>query len=495
VLTNEPMHPGGIICLLLAAIVVIASLARARTSPYAMAALGAAVAALLLVKINLGAFAVTSVALACVVSYPLVGRWRLLRPLVELGFIAIPFLLMLSKFGEGWARHYALHVALAAFAVVVVLRAREVQRRPAEELPWLLGGFLVLAAVVCVAIVGAGTSLHGLYEGIIGQPLRQADAFTIPLELSRRGYAIDLIGVGAACAYWYARRRGGDPGAAWIALTSVFAIGVGLEMVLSVGGKALPWDVNNLAYYQLSMLCFVWVALMAPPPGSSPETAFARLLVPLLAVLQALHAFPVAGSQTMWSAFLLIPVGAICVANGVRGLAAVVPDHLDRRALAGAGALAALVLLWFIANATLREPLDSARAGYDGGVSLGLPGSERVHLNEEEVASYRSVTKAIVDNCPATVMLPGMDSFYIWAEQEPPSYTATGWETLFDEAHQRRVIEDTRDIRGLCLLRNRAIAAGWGEAPGPLVSYLERPDFKLIYQYGDYELLQRRGTA
>jgi len=36
--TNEPMHPGGIICLLLATILAIASLVRGRSSPLAMAA-------------------------------------------------------------------------------------------------------------------------------------------------------------------------------------------------------------------------------------------------------------------------------------------------------------------------------------------------------------------------------------------------------------------------------------------------------------------------
>ena len=138
----------------------------------------------------------------------------------------------------------------------------------------------------------------------------------------------------------------------------------------------------------------------------------------------------------------------------------------DRRALAGFGVIAAVVLLWFVGNGYLREPLDGARAAYDGGVPLELPGSHDIHLGEEEAQLYGDVTALIDRHCPAMVMLPGMDSFYLWSGQEPPSYTATGWETLFDEAHQQRVIDDTRGIAGLCLLRNPARAAGWGEKPG-----------------------------
>jgi hypothetical protein len=497
VAANEPMHPGGIICLLLAAIVVVSCFVRDRVSPYAMATLGGVLAALVLVKINVGFFALVAVVFACVVSYPALAGRRWLRIGVEAGFVAIPVLLMLSKFDEGWARHYAIHVAAAALAVVIVLRAREGGRRSAEELPWLLGGFLLVAAFVCLAIVAAGTSLDGLIEGVLRQPLRQADAFTIPMQLSRRFYSFDLLALAGAGAYWYAsRRRSGPPGPTWVAVTSVFSIGVGLAIALSVNGKLLFFD-TDLPGFQLSMLAFAWVALIAAPADRRPAVAFARLLLPLLAVLQALHAYPVAGSQTLWSSFLLIPVGALCVADGVRGLAAAVEGEAERRAFAAFGVVAALVLSLFVANTYLREPFDHNRAAFSEGIRLDLPGAESVRLGQREVDLYTGITNAIDRNCTALVMLPGMDSFYLWTEQEPPSYTATGWPTLFDDAHQRRVIEDTAAIEGLCLLRNVPLAAGWGGGtipPGPLVSYLER-GFQPLARFGDYELLRREGAA
>lgn len=502
VATNEPMHPGGIICLLLAAIVAISCFARDRDSPYAMAALGGAVAALVLVKINVGFFALLAVAFACAVSYPALARRRWARPLFEVAFVALPVLLMIGKFDEGWARRYAVHVAAAALAVVIVLRAREAGRRAAEELGWLLGGFVLVAALSCVTIVASGTSVDDLVEGVLRQPLRQSDAFAIPWLLSSRLYALDLIALAGAGAYWYAsRRRAGSPAPVWLALLSLFSIGVGLLMAFSVNGKLLPFDANVPGYqspgYQASMLAFAWVALIAAPRAPRPAVAFATLLLPLLAVTQALHAYPVAGSQTLWATFLLIPVGAICVGNGVRGLAALLPAGPDRRALAAVGAVAALVLGWFVVNANLREPLRVSRAAHDGAVPLGLPGTGGIRVGEPEAQLYGEIVAAIDRNCPALVMLPGMGSFYLWTEQRPPSATATAWPTLFDDARQLQVIEDTHSIEGLCLLRNLPLATGWsgGEIPpGPLLRYLHR-GFEPIGRFGDYVLLQRPGAA
>jgi hypothetical protein len=497
VLTNEPMHPGGLICLLLAAIVAISCFVGDRPSPMALALLGAALAALVLIKINVGVFALASVGLACAVSYPAIFERRWPRLLIEVGFVAMPALLLASKFGEGWPRRYAVHATVAALALVLVLRARRSERRADEELGWLLGGFVVLAAVSCLTILTTGTSFDGLIDGVLRQPLRQSDAFTIPLQLDDRLYSLDLVALGAAAAYWYVgrRRAGADP--AWVSLTSLFSIAVGVAMALSVAGKGLPFDAATLSGYQFSMLGFCWVALIGPPVPRR-DVSFALLLLPLLAVSQALHAFPVAGSQTLFATFLLIPVGAICIANGVRGLLAVLPEAAERRALVGVAVCVFGVVGYLVFNSGLREPLRSVQDGYDERVSLGLPGAESIHLTEEEADLYRGITAAIDRNCGALVMLPGMDSFYLWSEQEPPTgYTATGWPTLFDASHQRQVIAEIDPIENLCQLRNEPLAAGWGNGTipsGPLVSYLDR-GFKPIATFADYQLLVRRGWS
>jgi len=498
VVTSEPMHPGGLIMLLLAAILAISCFIGDRESPYAAALLGGAVAALILVKVNVGFFALAALALVCVVTYPALASRRWPRPLVEAGFVALPLLLMTSKLGESWARHYAVHVAIAALAVVIALRARQVQRRPDEELWWLGGGLLVVGLAIFVGILGAGTGPEGLLKGVIGQPLRQADAFSLPLGIANRTYLFDLLALVGALAYWYAARGRRTPSPVWVGLGSSLAILIGAAMALSTIGRSVLFDSLTFSGVELGLLSFAWVALI-PVAGEDRATAFARLLLPPLAVLQALHAYPVAGSsQLLWSAFLLIPVGALCVAAGVRGLTGVLTDLRERRALFAVAAVTAVVAMAVLVEIQLRKPLDEARAVYAASVSVGLPGAERIRIAPSDAELYQQVTAAIDRNCASVVMLPGMSSFYLWSEQEPPTWlNATAWPTLFDDPDQRSVIAATRSVDGLCLLRNTGLAESWSGGPippGPLVRYLG-VGFEPIATFGPYELLRREGVA
>jgi hypothetical protein len=493
ILAGAPMHPIGLIALLLAIMVLIAGFVGERESPYAMALLGAAAAALCLVKVNVGIFAVLSVILACLVTYPTLWRHRRLRIGYEILFLAVPTLLMIGNFDESWVRTYDVNITASVLAVLVALEVRGRGERKAGDLSWLIGGFVVLAVASCAIVVASGTSIHGLWEGLIVQPLRQPGAYVNAVGFGRRFYAIDLLGLGAAVAYWFARRRReGEPGPAWYATWSIFAIAVGLTMAYSVTGWALPFDSNGLTGFQFAMAPFIWVALIATVPGEHPERSFARVLLPLLAVLQTLHAFPAAGAQMSVANLLMVPVGALCVANGVRGLSRLTAIGADRLALAGFGVVAVIVFGWFSVETFLREPLPAAQANYNGGVSLGLPGADDIHVGTPEAETYQGIVEEVDKNCSTVLMIPGLDSLYLWTEVEPPSYTAGDWENLFDTAHQEQVIEDTSSIEDLCLLRNRGNEeAAWGNGEGPLVDYLEGPAFKPIGTVGPYELLRR----
>lgn len=490
-LTGEPMHPGGLICLLLAVIFAISCGIGRGISTGPMALLGGAIAALILVKVNVGAFALAAVILVCSATYPAITSRRWVRLAIEIGFVSLPILLIASQLGEAWARQYAAHVAIAALAIVIVLRTRSPGARSDEELLWLFGGLALTAAAICLAVLGSGTSPGGLLDGVIGQPLRQADAFTIPLLAPSELIVIDLIALAIAFAYRHAAR--GNPSRSWLAVFYVLSIGVGLALALSAAGRSLSLEVNLSPGYRMGLLAFAWVALIPGPKQMAGFTGFARILLPPLAVLQALHAYPVAGSQIAWSVFLLIPVGALCIANGVRGLADCVSEPRERRSLAIAGSLVAVALAAFVVSSTVRVPLRDARAVYNALEPLDLPGtSARVQPSEADL--YRGVTAAIQRNCRSLLMLPGMNSYYLWTEQDPPTgFNATAWPTLFDDDLQQRVVSATESIDGLCLLENAPLAAGWsgGTIPdAPLVRYMQQR-FEPIASFGDYRLLKR----
>jgi len=496
-LATEPMHPGGIICLLLAVVVLLSCAVRTGSSPGAMALLGGAIAALILVKINVGAFALIALGLVCAVSYDALKDRQWVRGSIEALFIAVPFLLMASRLDEAWARHYAAHVALSALAVVLVLRVVNGRRRPSEELLWLAGGVAGLTVASVVVVFVTGTTLEGLIDGLIRQPLRQADAFSLPLPLSNQFFVLDLIGLGSAMAYCYVSRGDRPISPGWVSATSILVVLVGLEMALSTVGKALPYDAGAVPGFQFSMLPFVWMALIPLSPNSDPATSFARLLLPPLAVLQALHAFPVAGSQGQWSVLLLIPVGAVCVANGLRSLVANLEGTRERQAMIGIVAISAVVLGGFFLNSTLRSEFRANRAVYNASVPLDLPGAHDVRLSQTEAETYRAISSAINSHCESFVMLPGMNSFYLWTGQEPPTgFNATGWPTLFDDEHQRRVIDEVRQRPGLCLLKNEGGALFWsgGSLPAsPLVRFMKH-NFQPLLTIGDYQLMKRRNA-
>lgn len=493
---NEPMHPGGLISLLLVLIVAASCLVRDRPSLIPVGLLGGLLAALTLTKVNVGAFAIAAVVLLCAVSYSPLSKRSWLRILVEAGFVALPVVLMASDLGEFWARGYAFHVTVAALTVVIALRAREVTQRDPGELWWIAGGFALTAAMILVALLGAGTGIGGLYDGIVGQPLKQADAFSIPFPYSDRFVLLDALALATAIGYWFAARNRSRGATPWQPLLSAFSILVGIQIALAAIGKTLPFDAIGTPGYQFGLLAFAWVALI-PAPGSKASTAFARALLPPLAVMQALHAYPVAGSQVAWSTFLLIPVGLLCVANGARGLMAVGNDP-ERRVAIALGAVVGAILVLFVADATLRRPLRDNRAAFDAATRLDLPGARTVRLTPEEVSLYRQVTSSINTYCNAFLTLPGMNSFYIWTTQEPPTGSnATAWTSLFDEERQRRVIDETGRIPNLCLLENEPLALGWtaGVMPdGPLVRYLKQ-GFEPVTTIGDYRLLRRERPA
>lgn len=497
---NEPMHPGGLISLLLVLILAAACLVRDRLSVYPMAILGGLLAALTLTKINVGVFALIAVALLCAASYPNLSSRSWLRLGVEAVFVAVPILLMVGKFDESWARGYAFHVAIAALAAVIALRARDVERRSPQELVWIVGGFAVTALVVLLAVVGSGTGPSALWEGVISQPLRQADAFTIPFPWQDKLLIFDALGLATAIVYWaLSRRRPEVPG--WLrGAPALFSLLIGAEIALSPIGRTLPYGLLALPAEKFMFLAFAWVALIpvAGEEGGSGGSIFARTLLPLLAVLEALHAYPVAGSQVAWSTFLLVPVGLVCVANGARGLVAALGPGRRRPALAIAAAAAAILVL-FLANENLRIPLRDDRNAFDLATPLELPGAGDVRVPvPEEALVYRHVTTAIDRYCNAFLTLPGMNSFYFWTEQEPPTGSnATAWTTLFDDARQQRVIDETSDIPDLCVLENEPLALGWtaGAPPeGPLVEYLHT-GFEPVATVGTYKLLRRDGTA
>jgi hypothetical protein len=494
--TNEPMHPGALLGMLLAGMLTVAAFLLPRRPGLAMGLIGALAGAAALVKINVGTFAIASVALSCMVAFPFLARRRALVIVAGAVFVALPFLVMLRDLDQGWALRYSFLVAMAGLALVLpTLRREPDPALQVRHLLWLLWGAGLIVATVSAVVLASGTSPSALLQGALLDPLRQPEAFTIPFVNPDWTFVPAALGVVAAGVHaWRGGRVGLHERVAMV--PGLLRIGAGLVIWYSVA------TVGRVSGSPLLLaLPLAWLAA-APPGAGEARGGFARTFVPALAILQALHAYPVAGSQTSWAGMLLIPVGAVCIADGAAVLTA-----LGRARGRPAGSLAwravpvATVLLflgWAVATIIGPGAVAAVRT-YQAGAPLQLPGAERVRLTAEPVQTYRSLARALGNRCDTFVSIPGTNSLYLFSGVPPPTYlNATAWMFLFDDATQLRVVEGVERVPRACAVRNEALLAFWSQGraipQGPLVAYIER-SFDPAKTIEGFELLVRTKGA
>ncbi|MCV7347658.1 hypothetical protein [Mycolicibacterium rhodesiae] len=493
-LAREPMHPAAIIALLLSVIVVFACFVREHTARLPLALLGGAVMALILIKINIGVFALAAVALVAVVTYPALRRIRWVRPLGEFGVVALPLLLMNSKLSEPWTRHFAFHISAAALAVVITLRAREVDQRDSRELWWLGGGFAFCGAAVFLVLVAAGTTPSTILDGTIILPLRFPNLLSFPLLLPSWTYILDLLAVAGAIGYWYATRNLESlQGVWWIYLSASLSFLIGLAMVTSV---SMP--MNNLS--PLVFATFAWAALARLPnqPPAKERTAFVRSLLPPMAVLQTLQAFPIPFVQSYWGGLLLIPVGMLCIANGIRWVASTRNQHAPKTHLARVCATTAAVGVAILMGLHVSQVFKYVRAAFEGSTPLGLRGAEMVRDSPDKAANVKATVAKIEAQCQSLVGHPEMASFYLWTDHKlPAGYDPTSWSLLFDGAPQQKAVQVMRSLPGLCVLENKPqIEFFWGpdsmKLPNDTLNRYFNSEFSTIAEFGDYTIKQQK---
>ncbi len=190
------------------------------------------------------------------------------------------------------------------------------------------------------------------------------------------------------------------------------------------------------------------VAAPRGTPDGFEKLDFARALLPALAILQSLHAFPIAGSQAAWAALPLVPVGAMCIGDGLAQLG------LTRARMQ----LATSLLFLTFAVSWLPPAWQQSRAAYASSVPLGLPGASLVHVPADQAALLRQVTQSLRDNCDTFISLPGLDSFYIFGQLQPPSPLPSRWMWLIDDVpHQQALVEASKRITRLCVAENDSL--------------------------------------
>ena len=311
---TQPGHPSELTLLLLVALAaapLIAPLEHRRM--VLMLVLGGLCAALLLVKVNAGVFAVAAVAITCVSCGPRNRAGRALALAAGMACMLLPVVLMRHHLDAQWVRSYGwLEVASAGACVCSML--------------------LFPSRASCHA---AGR--HAGRCWICRRPCRGLDD---PPEARR----FDIRGVrfragGALSRIFLAQNNWFLP-IQLLEITPFWAL-AGLGMAIFIARrKPLPgtpeWQMlftGKTAFALLALLTivfhrrlltivtpFAWLLLFEPNEEEDSSQAFPRRLLAILTVLQTMYAYPVAGSQASVIQILLVVTVVVCAGDSLAWL-------------------------------------------------------------------------------------------------------------------------------------------------------------------------------
>jgi hypothetical protein len=477
---DEPLHPGAVLALLLSGLALAGGFLDRPAWRWASAAAGVLLAVMLLIKVNVGALAVVAVVVALATAGPPSRLAAGLRVAVATAAVALPILLLAPRTGEPTIRAL-LAVALASVLGVVALAiaARPVDGPPAGGRLWAVAipGAVVLAACLGWELV-RGTTLAGLLEGVVLVPLRHVGEIFHEPDLGREAFVTAVASLGGAVVFVWARRRGLTE--VWPGAALVGAVQLALGVVLWLGVA------HHLPAAPLALTPFFWIALAG---RRADEGRLGPLVLAMVAALQTLHAYPVAGTQVAWATFLAIPVGGVALAHGWRGLRGALeaagslgaaPGRLAGAAL-GAGLAVAAVSGVYATHRRLE-------VAYAQGVPLELPGAEQVRVPVEQATLYRYLTENLARRCRTFVTQPGLFSFHLFTGMEPPTrFNATVWMLLLSDAQQERIVERLAGSPSpVCALRRQRRVF-----TTPLARYIEER-FVTLFEIESFEFRVRR---
>ena len=497
---NEPLHPGAVIGLLLLGIVAVGSFLFSRRPRVALGLIGAVAVAILSIKVNVGGLALLSAACACVLASAPLQRPRMVRYAVLASFVLAPLVLLAPRLDEAPIARYALLVSAGGLALVLASLARRKDERPNwPDALWLPGGaVLALLFVVCATLI-SGTGGAALIEGWFGYPQRMLDFPFVQLGFDSFDVIWACAGVAVAIAVHALGKR--EASATVIGVVGALRIVLGIAIWFALAGQPLGLAVEPARALALA-LPFAWVA--AIPPGGQDNSAplsFGRILLPALAVLQTLHAFPVAGSQLGWSQFLFVLVAAVCISDGLHQIGdARVATRNRALVLRGVGSAAVLTFVVWVTVNPVDDFRKQASGQFEASVPVNLPGAERMRQPPDRVAQFTEVTAYLERHCSEFVTLPGLNSFHLFTQSDPPEILNGPWPLWFTADEQHDLVERIRGNPTLCALRDKSTLDFWSgllntaPPPRPLLRFI-RSEFRTAEAYGPYELMLRRSPG
>lgn len=494
-LTNEPGHPQEIALLLISvALLCSSSVTRERVGLAGMAGLGAAIGALLLVKVNLGIYLLAPAALTLLWALPRSPTLRVLR-LAAMGVaLVLPALIMREHLHTAWARNYCL-LSTSVIAACLVASTRSDR---SGGLRWSQVGVVALAAAAtigatCAVIVALGGSLSAIADSVVLRAANLPGVFLLRAPVGRTAAGVaaasSLLAIGWAAAFAHLRGR---PAAT--ALMSLLKLAYGCFVLY------VAFFDRTFLLVRTIPLPFLWLVLI-PSPGSTEEetpNAFPRIFLGLLAAFQTLQAYPVYGSQAVWSVFLVIPAAAIAIADGSRHLLALlrraVPVSISMRAMSRFSTMASVLALGGVfALYDAASGLAFVRAYYKSLTPLDLPGAHRLRVSYIHADWIHWTVDRVGTRCDGFVGMPGFASLYFWTRIPPPGLINNSWVLNLDDETQAAIVTRMRTCERPCVLVNSSHLPRWNVVrptyvESPLFQYIQK-EFEPADSHGPFTLM------
>jgi hypothetical protein len=464
---NEPMSPGSIIALVLSVLVYVLASYSVHQRNTLLVIAGAAVGALTMIKVNIGIFAAVGLVVAFVVGNANFARW--FRGLIGAGAVLLPFALMSQKLSDAGVATFAFVVAVSILGYCAVMTVDRISLQPRGLIAAILG-FAAVFVVSTFWPLLSGTSPSALVTGVFIRPLQQVNILSIlpVVRVQWLAILVTALVVVAVSTRLTEVNRILPPKSpiAYLVLSTAALVVLGLGIGFEVEGQFGAW--------LPAIILLPALALIADVP-SSVRLAL-RFSVPL-AILQVLHAYPVAGSQTGWATFLMFLPCAIALAAGMGGLQMWHGATSQVRGIT-AGALCVAVML----AAGLWPP--GAWVTYSDLKPLNLPGARFVRVDLLQARELRQLTRVVKANCDTFYSVPGLDSLYIYSNLPTPTGQLANWAGAMTGSQEREVVSQLSHLQAMgkrvCIVRDlNTPYYAWN--PGG--SEANRPIGRFIRQY------------
>jgi hypothetical protein len=215
-----------------------------------------------------------------------------------------------------------------------------------------------------------------------------------------------------------------------------------------------------------------------------------RFLVPL-AILQMMHAYPVAGAQRTWGLVTMCVPCIVGVGAGLQRLA------VWRSATSSMRSFAVGALCVLIAVTTSLWPV-TVWHDYVKATPIDLPGARLIRVDKKVVRTLHQLTKAVQKNCDTFYSTPGFDMLYFYTKLPEPTGQLANWPGVLSVREQRDIAFDLRLIERkhgrLCVVRNAERYLSWqqssygkgplGRAVAPFRRPVARVDQYIVFGYG-----------